>query len=219
MIAPVLGIDPGHDGGAVLLGEGRVALAVLAWRRLHRKSGDVYATMNLDGDEQAEPSLHGVAQRISAELAGARVSFRDERYAYDLSAPWYHLAVEGLFARPGLALHGICSLAEATGEVTGPLRQAAISEVRPKASEWRSAVLARGWGRTSEEAERAALRLCQARLPTLGLFLSSRLKDGLVQPLWPHVCEAAAIALHRRTELRVEAAQPALVESRKRRAR
>jgi hypothetical protein len=194
MTLSVLGVDPGHEGGAVLLVGSRVA-AALAWRRLSRKSGDVYATTSLDGDEQTEPSLHGVSMRILSELAGARVAARAERHAFDLSAPWYHLVVEGLFARPGLALHGVTSLAEATGEVTGPLRSAAISVERPKASEWRAAVLPKRWGTKSEDAERAAMVLCRALHPSLGDFLVGEPgPGGRPSPCWPHVVEAACIA-------------------------
>ena len=193
MSAPVLGVDPGHSGAAVLLVGSRVA-AALAWRRLERKSGDVYATTSLDGDEQAEPSIHGVALRILSELAGARVATRAERIAYDLSAPWYHLVVEGLFAWKS-QLHGIVELAQDTGEVMGPLRSAAISVERPQAVTWRAAVLPRGWGKTSEEAERAALTVCRTLHPSLGVFLEATPDEkGRLVPTWPHVCEATCMA-------------------------
>lgn len=192
----MLGVDGGHDGAAVLLASGSISvLAALSWQRLARKSGDVYLCTSLSGDEQTEPSIHGVAQRILCELAGVRRRPGPPcGGGLDLSAPWYRLAVEGLFVWPGRT-GGIIELAEAVGELIGPLRYGALTVSRAAPSEWRSAVLPKRWGRSSVEAERAALIVCRALQPELGAFLDATPDaEGRLVPTWPHVVEAACIA-------------------------
>lgn len=186
---PVLGVDPGHDGAAVLLsGTAARHLASLSWKRLERKGGDVYRITYDDGEEQEVERLHHVGLAM-VERAG--------QFTAVVGSGGWQLVVEGLFARPGVALHGICSLAEAAGEIMGVLAQLSPQgrEIwRPKASTWRSEVLPKGWGRTSEEAERAALTA------TNGLLLPSLWREfrtnarRLPVPVWPHVLEAACVA-------------------------
>lgn len=198
MTAPVIGIDPGyHDGAAVALdGRGRL-LAALSWHRLERAGGAVYRTTRLGGDEEEDDSLYEVGHRFRGEIIAVLGKRPDiaPALAYDLSAPWYRLVVEGLFAW-AKQLNGLVELAEATGEVMGPLRNGAIGEVpRPKAATWRASVLPKRWGRSSEEAERAALLVCRTLYPSLGAFLNATPDgDGRLVPTWPHVCEAACIA-------------------------
>lgn len=187
---PVLGVDPGHDGAAVLLsGTAARHLASISWKRLERKGGDVYrVTFDDGGEDQEVERLHHV---------GLAMLERCGQHTAIVGAGGYQLVVEGLFAKPGVALHGICSLAEATGEIMGVLAQLSAPgrEIwRPKASTWRSEVLPKGWGRTSEEAERAALTA------TNGLLLPSMWRETktnsqrLPVPVWPHVLEAACLA-------------------------
>lgn len=186
---PVLGVDPGHDGAAVLLsGTAARHLASISWKRLERKGPDVYRITYDDGEEQEVDRLHHVGLAM-LERAGQLTAV--------VGSGGWQLVVEGLFARPGVALHGVCSLAEAAGEIMGVLAQLSPQgrEIwRPKASTWRSEVLLKGWGKTSEEAELAALTA------TNGLLLPSLWREikfnarRLPQPVWPHVLEAACIA-------------------------
>lgn len=196
--APVLGVDPGyHDGAAVALdGSGRL-LTALSWHRLERKGGAVYRTTLLGESEEEDGSLYEVGHRFRGELVAslaARPSLASA-HAYDLSAPWYRLVVEGLFAW-AKQLNGLVELAEAAGEVTGPLRSGAVGEVlRPKAKTWRASVLPKRWGTSSADAERAALVVCRTLHPTLGAFLDAAPDaEGRLVPTWPHVVEAACIA-------------------------
>ena len=188
----VLGIDPGHDGGAVLLAsDGCRSLAAWSWQRRKRKSGDVYLLTPTSGREWEVGSLHYLASHISGacstaiDYEAARVSDREEIY---------DLAVEGLFVWPGRT-GGIIELAEAVGEIIGPLRPRALSLSRCAPSEWRSAILPRGWGRSSDEAERAARQVAASTVRGLGPFVEYEIDgDGREVPIWPHVCEAVCIA-------------------------
>jgi len=201
---PVLGVDPGHDGAAVLLAaDGRRSLAAWSWQRRKRKSGEVYLLTSTGGGELEIGSLHSISEHISSacstaiDLEAARDSDQEEIY---------DLAVEGLFVWPGRT-GGIIELAEAVGEIIGPLRDRALSLSRCAPSQWRAATLPKGWGRSSEEAERAARQVAASTVRGLGLFVGLGLdKDGREVPIWPHVCEAACIARWGQAQRRVVAA-------------
>lgn len=198
MTAYVLGVDPGHGAGAAVLlaPDGRSVEGVWAWAYLDRKV-PVYDVRE-HRPEMAAPtryeaaSLHRLASAAIAPVA------RDVPH---------HLVVEGLFVWEGHDC-GFDTLAEATGEIMGPLRDDALSLERPLARSWRPVVLPRGWGRTSAEAERAAHTVCRATMAGLEPWLGVD-DDG--QPLWPHVCEAALMARWGWVQAR-GAAQQALVQ-------
>ena len=172
---PVLGIDPGHEGAAVLLAPN--VCFVAWWRRLERKACDVYL---VTGSTELA-SLHQVGDWLLLQC--------DE-----LGIDMYQLVFEGLFAWRA-QINGLIGLAEGAGELLGPLRDRAIRVERPRAVTWRSEVLPRGWGKTSEEAERAALAVCCATMPGLGPYLqATRDDEGRLVPTWPHVLEAACMA-------------------------
>lgn len=183
MSVPVLGIDPGHDGGAVLLAsDGRTIHTAWGWRRLtDRYSVTELSAPGVPVEHYYSPSLHALSSRIAAAVASRQV-------------PWV-LAIEGLFIWPGRVIDGIVELIEATGELKGPLADCASRVERPQASTWRAAVLPRGWGRASAESERAALSVCRSTMRELAEFsMSEQDAERREVPLWPHVVEAACIA-------------------------
>jgi predicted RecA/RadA family phage recombinase len=156
---PTLGLDPGHTGGCVLLGDAGRPVAAWAWRPLERKSGRVYRLDEAHGPSLESPTIAGVGSLLNVavcELTHGEV---------------LHLAVEGLFvARPSKKLPGAKSrrgagasiptaleLARTVGWLTAGLVQRAASVVMPKASDWRPAVLGCSAYATSDEAERLAL--------------------------------------------------------------
>lgn len=159
-----LGIDPGHDGAAVILDEaGRRCLAVWSWHRLRRKGRDVYATWSTDEGNTTEKSLGEIGMWIASGMAGHHT-----------------LTVEGLYGRA-------IALAEACGEVMGPLVASALNDVRegryrPRAQVWRKAVLG------SAPSKAAAKELARRLAP--------RLIEGIPDDLLEveHVVEAACIA-------------------------
>jgi predicted RecA/RadA family phage recombinase len=179
---PTLGLDPGVQGGAVLLGDAGRPVAAWAWKPLERKAGRVYRLDEAHGPSIEATTIAGVGSLLNVavcELTHGEV---------------LHLAVEGLFvARPSKKLPGAKSrrgagasiptaleLARTVGWLTAGLVQRAASVVMPKASDWRPAVLGCSAYATSDEAERLAL----LRWRTLW---SGDLVDD------PHCAEAAAI--------------------------
>lgn len=198
--APVLGVDPGHTGAAVLLAaDGRRALLARAWTRRERKGSDVYEIYRCTESERVVPSLHAVGALIVTDALRA-LEYVPTLHLDNPCA--YRLAVEGLFARPGLELHGVVSLAEATGELMGPLRGLALETLRPKASTWRPAVLGLPANGPSVDAELAAWRALACGRPPLVEGLDVWLARTTIthrsvrreHPAWPHVVEAACIA-------------------------
>lgn len=174
MTAPVLGVDPGRTGGACLLGsDGRRALATWRWA----PSGDGYELwaayavwQGADDGARWLRSLAGVGEAIAAGARGQLVE--------DLA-----LCCEGLFVPPGRA-HGVLELAEATGELLGPLRALSEAEpLRPRASTWRPAVLSIPPNTPADRAEAVAVHAVR-----LGLV------RGLPELVDRHVAEACCIA-------------------------
>ena len=165
-LVPILGIDPGASaGGAVLLdASGELALAHLSWRRRQRDKRQVWEVRSsgMWHRDVIVPDLHRVGLMIATLVP--------------MSA---RLVVEDLFGR-GSTLK---ILAEACGEVKGPLRRIQVGpELRVLASVWRPLVLGCSSRTRADAAE--ALAVAWARSTIKGL---ERVDNG-------HVAEAAAIA-------------------------
>ena len=163
-----MGVDPGLvDGAAVLLDmSGKQPFKVVnawTWRRLVRG----YQLTSLDGVVML-PSLHAVGAEIRR-----------------LAPDGYRLTVEGLYVDDTTRGPSMLALAEATGEVMGPLRDGAVGELqRPVAARWRAKVLR--LGRVSAAAAAArAMQCAPVLVDGLGTLASNE-----------HVCEAACIAVY-----------------------
>lgn len=193
--APVLGIDPGVSGAAVLLDEQGDPCWALRWVALDRKAGRVYRI-----DCELRP--FEVASTEVRSLAGVGA------YLGSLVEPaTAHVAIEGLFvasmARQGAAL----DLGRSVGWLTAYVREYALSyDDAVTAGEWRPAVLGCPRYTDSKEAERLAL-------------LRWRKRWGGELSEVAACAEADCIAWHRRTVLRLQAAQPALLTEGKKRRR
>lgn len=187
---PVLGVDPGAEGGAVLLDvDGRTVLDWWLWRPRDRK--DEARGWALWGHGWADWTEHVSLSELGDEIA--------EDVDRQLEAGLVSLVVEGLFVprpRDGLTcwrgqreteaylgrVRSTLTLAENTAELMGPLRAAAVEIHRPKASTWRAAVLGLPRNVASDVAERTAIALCRATL------------RGLEEVEHPHLAEAACMA-------------------------
>ena len=191
MTLETLAIDPGLDGGAVLLSEdGQTAIAAYGWR----KADAGFTLRNANGLRMRAKDLHDVAEIISTDTHGA-----------------YLLVVEGLFVpraprpRPGQhwttrdrykaeqrysgRLAHLLTLAEVTGQLQGPLMGAAHRVERPLASTWRPDVLELPPNASSVASEQRAIWAMNVRKPALVKGLDALAKD-------PHVCEAACMAVY-----------------------
>ena len=189
MSSPVLGVDGAHDGGAVLLDEAGRRGEAWGWKRRERKSGTIYVlrmSYRCQGERAVDlASLHEVSLEIVRRLppsCGIVVE--------DLFVP--HPSQEDLETREALArylgrVRSTQTLAEAVGEIVGPLRSHARGEIaRVEASAWRKVVLGSGSLSSSRSEELAIERLTRVRPP---------LVDGLgVLAQDPHVAEAACIS-------------------------
>lgn len=195
MIAPVLGIDPGVAGGAALLDEDGGALWACRWVPLDRKAGRVW---RVDHQGYGEPkvsievrSLAGVGVVLGLHVEPGKV----------------HLAVEDLYVASMARQDAAIALGRSVGWLTAHLVDVVLSYSQVRARKWRPAVLGCSPATSSDDAEELALQRWRPRWV-------GELREVAA------VAEADCIAWYRRTELRVEAAQPALMEpSRKRRAR
>jgi hypothetical protein len=201
--APVLGIDPGHDGAAVLLdgaGEPRWAGR---WRPLKRtKDGVDYRVYRLDWEplggalySSEHRTVAGVGAALSAQV---RIQLGEARL---------HLVAEGLFVFSMARGDAGIELGKTVGWLTAGLLEHALSYDEPRARKWRPDVLGCNPAESSDEAERLAL-----------LRWRSRWSGHLANDA--HVAEAECLAWYRWTWLRLAALQPALLEpAPKRRAR
>lgn len=180
-----IGVDPGHTGGAVLLGDAGRPVACWAWRKLKRKGGDVYRLDEANGPSQEVATIAGVGALLDQAVA-------------EITREPLHLAVEGLFVPPGgrfaASVPTAIELARTVGWLTAGLIQRAASVVMPKASDWRPVVLGCRNRAPSDEAERLAL----IRWRTLW---SGPLADD------PHVAEAAGIGAWAVAQRRLEVAR------------
>lgn len=184
-----LGLDPGLDGGAVLLGpDGRTTLHVWAWEQI----GQSKSHWSLWRDDEAAlelSSLHEVGSLIATACRRK-----------DL--PW-QVYGEGLFAWVG-RLEVVVELAQAAGELIGPLRPWAARVERPLARDWRKVVLGGSAYQSSDLAEERAWQRCAVGRPRLvegldrGPWLDrkkvKRKGHEIEVPAWPHVLEAACMA-------------------------
>lgn len=178
---PTIAVDPGHSGGAVLLGDAGRPVAAWAWHKLKRKSGDVYRL-----EEANAPSAE--ARTIADVGALLCLAVCELTHGETL-----HLAVEGQYVdrrRLG-TVPTTLELARVSGWLTAGLAQRAVDVVTPLASQWRPAVLGISAYATSEASERAAL----LRWRTLW---RGELEDN------PHVGEAAGIGAWAMAQRRLE---------------
>lgn len=193
---PILAVDPGQSGGAVLYLDGAV-LAWWAWTRLPRKGERVVRVRASSAKATEHRHLCLVGERIAfaaRSVAGAPApATADWLGAASLAA--YHLVVEGLFvprANGKVSVQGQLALAEACGELVGPLRYfAAGPESRPQAREWRptSGISSRC---PRKRAEAAAVDLAARTLDWTAAPLHARLTAAEVGA----VSEAALMAVH-----------------------
>lgn len=170
----MLGIDPGHEGAAVLLDPGgRLALASWSWQRMEgRTVRPPYVLQSTVAPECERASLHAVGCDIAWHM-------------HELGlAP--AMCVEGLFVHPELSKETAIELGRTVGLLTGPLL-GVISEQLPSpvARTWRPAVLGIPSNSSSEKADAAALRW----VVTMGLAESLGALANV-----PHVAEASGIA-------------------------
>lgn len=188
---PVLGIDPGHKGGAVLLDVASGStLACWSWHKLSRKSGPVIRLREEIGGPSLGSALVGdpivgghVEDLDPSDLHQAGSRIRDTVENLLGSKPKVRLAVEGLFGK-GLTLERLSWYAAL---VSGPCLEHAMGGIyRPLASHWRPLVLGIRPGVPADAAAQAALRLAPLRVPGLGEFL---LRED------EHTCEAGCIAV------------------------
>lgn len=184
MSRPTIGIDPGRDGGAVVLApDGRTALAAYRWRRAkavgfnvrHVRLGEPTPFVRLS-------CLSTIGAAIARELGGRECV----------------LAVEGLFVpRPAKGKKAdakyfgqvarVLTLGEYAGQVFGPVIPHAAVTFRPNAGEWRPAILGIPASSPSKFAEEHAITALTRARPPLVVGLGELAKD-------PHVAEAACIA-------------------------
>lgn len=152
----ILGIDPGLEGGAVLVEPGTAPLVVRgAWHwRPHRGAYVLRGVTPQDGVRLA--SLHDVGVAIARDCA-------------DVAPDGWRVLLEGLFLHDTSRAARILTLAEAAGEVLGPLRSRGVIE-RPNAARWRGKVLRLKGGTDADVAEAYAVRCVPvlARPPGLG---------------------------------------------------
>lgn len=188
---PVLALDPGLTGAAVLLSpDGKTVLCVWRWIQRKRVGGTVYVVTGRwvgvtgrrgvveDGGELS--TLHGVGEHIREIAAMA-------------SPGRYLCVVEGLFIprrrkgeNPkafGGRVASTLTLAEATALVYGPLLPGSTALLRPKSSVWRPAILGLRPNVSSDIAERTAIALVRATMTGLGDLGAD-----------PHVAEAAVMS-------------------------
>ena len=172
-----LGIDPGNEGGAVLLapmGEGWRALAAWHWRPCSRQKRRHWTlTTVCEGWdlEQIEPGLGTVGRRIQLVAA-------DRGQAY-----W--LTVEGLWGR-GRTLERLSWYAGLVAAAVEAGCEGSADDVRPQANLWRKELLGLAPGTSAGDAESEALLWSVTHVRGLGRLSTIG-----------HVAEAAAIAAWR----------------------
>ncbi|MCK5090504.1 MAG: hypothetical protein KAQ88_11050 [Hyphomicrobiaceae bacterium] len=184
MTRPIVGIDPGRDGGAVVLApDGRHVVAAYRWRHSVRGWFNLRTiAANQPGPTVRVGSLGDVGAAIERRIAGRDVV----------------LCVEGLFVprpdkgkKPGAKYLGqvarVVTLGEYAGQVFGPAARHASVTFRPSAGQWRPLVLGIPASSPSKFAEEHAITALTRARPPLVVGLGELAKD-------PHVAEAACIA-------------------------
>lgn len=180
-----LGVDPGSVEGAIALVEGRMVLAWFAWNRV----------------------MHGYrvrtryGERIIGNLHGVGVAARDV-------GPVDVLVVEGLFDNipkgGARSVGAILKLAEATGEILGPLRGlSAKPPLRPTANRraktdppgWRETVCRLPTNLPADDAEARACEWVQANVTWLDSDFAA-VCARLTKKERGALCEAVCIAAY-----------------------
>lgn len=177
MTAPALGIDPGREGGSGLLdSDGRTALATWSWS----PSGEGYLVWRWRAD----------APRTSPSLWRARLCGVGALIAADVrevlgEAPELVLCAEGLFVHPK-RVHGVIELAEATGELLGPIRELTDAEpLRPRAAVWRPEILGIAPNTPADRAEAVAVHAVRLGLVRgLPELVDGHVAEGLCMARW-----------------------------------
>ena len=136
-----LGVDPGHDGGAVLMLDGRLIVGAWSWRRRSRKAGKLYEVRWVQ-DDPAAWAILGEYPRLGDAMRAILGAAVDEPY---------DLVVEGLLPHFKSSKLSLISLGEATGCQVGVFTRGAARLWRPPAGEWRRRV-GLGTGKAWDEA-------------------------------------------------------------------
>lgn len=178
----VLGVDPGHDGAAVCLVDGRAKYA-WRWRRYGRKKPPTYLVEHND-PRGAFPTRHG----SHMGLVAARIARACDEEASG-GPHLLHIAVEGLFVGRNPA--GSIAGAETAGKMLGEFEMHVVRPIlRPKASTWRPIVLGLPENASSDLSEATAIQALNLKRGIIDgwMDLPKALRTD------PHVCEAGAIA-------------------------
>jgi hypothetical protein len=129
MTLPVLGVDPGREGAAVLVAPGVAPLRALgAWWWRPVRGG--YEVASLGGAFGRVEALHDVGLAVAAKVR-------------QLAPDGWRVVLEGLYVASLDRAPSVLTLAEAAGEVLGPLRGVG-PVLRPVAAAWRAKVLRLG---------------------------------------------------------------------------
>jgi hypothetical protein len=129
MPLPVLGVDPGREGAAVLVAPGDAPLRCLgAWWWRPVKGG--WLVSDTGDREWGAATLHDVAGWIRLDTR-------------QLARAGHRVVLEGLYVSSLDRAPSVLALAESAGEVLGPLRGVG-PVLRPTAATWRAKVLRLG---------------------------------------------------------------------------
>lgn len=177
----VLGVDPGSRHGGLVMLDGP---AVVAWAGFWtmRSSGRLVVSMSHHPAPRAVPSLHALGMAFALHALGMGMSR-------------WRLVVEELFVpRAGQAQSAqtVVALAEACGELSGPLREGATDVRRVRAVDWRHRVLGLAARTPAKAAEEYAVRVA----PTLFWWPGNGWSDlgAMSKDARGGVVEAACIA-------------------------
>ena len=185
-MAPVLGVDPGNSGAAVLV-DGRRIIAAAAWFDRVRGGTKQYRIMCTADAKEASPytsrTAHGIGRRLY------------DFFRVHSPAPWA-LLVEDMYVRQNIKTSVI--MARRAGALSGPLEDYAVGPAEwVKASVWRKTVLRMNPFTKRESAKRAA----QLYIPKIfkgepSLSAIAKRFDVTTE----HLTDAAGIALSKSME-------------------
>lgn len=155
-----LGIDPGKNGGAVLLDSAHTLVQAWWWQPC--KAGG-YEVQSQYGDAL------GFWWHSLTELGGYLPTLQ-------------RVAVEGLFA--GRARQAIIGTAETAGELLGAIAPKVEQVLRPPASRWRADLLRLPGGTKAAQADRYARQVVVARFGELEAWRCGHAVDAACIALW-----------------------------------
>lgn len=155
-----LGVDPGKNGGAVLL-DSTLALVQAWWWRPCKAGG--YEVQSQHGD------AIGFWWASLTELAGHLPTLQ-------------RAAVEGLYA--GRAGQAIVGTAETAGELLGAIAQRCSDVQRPMASQWRGGLLRLPPATKAAQADKYAKQVIVARYGALQAWKCGHAVDAACIALW-----------------------------------